>query len=319
MKKIYSTAAIIALCALTLFSSCKKTEDDEIMMTPVNPESSVLLNETTNTTGSDTLFVKRDKISALIQVTGVSKTTTDMKRIYVYKKSSTTSSAGVYETFNSAGFKQDNAQNYYYDIPGDQRNNTRLTLTVSLNANNPVAATDEYYFAFTDGTNFAGPTNTAGILLGPAKIFIVYGLLTETTGHRINNIKGPNSGAFDLFTLTNKAAADLATGKDMIDYDETTPTWDKSFSSGTSGTLYAKLPSNFDYQNATDITIKAAYTLANNAIDTQEGVVAGNMYVANIRGTSTSYALVRVSFISNETGATGAGNNNEYMEFSVKK
>ena len=314
MKKICSTIAVLAISSLALLSSCSKHSDNPI--TPASPEAVVSLNENTNKTGSDSLFVKRDKTSAVIQVNGVSKTSTDMKRIYVYKLT-TTSSAGAYITYNSSGFTKDVNDNYYYDIPSDQKNNATLTLNIPLNGSNTTAISDEYYFAFTDGTPFGGPTNTTGLLLGAARIFIAYGLLNETTGNRINNIQGPNSGAFNLITLTNKSATDPAIDKDMIDADATTALWDKSFNS-SSGTLFAKLPKNFDYTNATDISIKAAYA-SSNQINTQTGIVVGDMYVANVRGTNTSYVLIKVTFISEETNGTGDGNNNEYMEFSVKK
>ncbi|WP_299253743.1 hypothetical protein [uncultured Cytophaga sp.] len=318
MKKIFSTATIIALSALTIFSSCKK-KDDESTVTPIYPESTVALNEVTGkTSGRDSLFVKRDKTSAIIQVSATSKTTTDMKRIYVFKKSTFTTAAGAYETYKDASFKKDGNDNYYYDIPTNERNNTVLSLVVNLNANNTSIISDEYYFSFTDGTNFDFPTSTSGSLVGPAQIFIVYGMLNETIGYRLNNIQGPNSGSFDLVTLMNKSATDAATGKDLSDMDANTATWDKSFSAGTSGTLYARISGSFDYKNATDITIKNAYDDALLPSGTQTNVATGNIYVAKLRGLE-KYALIKVTFISDENGQTGAGNNLEYMEFSVKK
>ena len=146
---------------------------------------------------------------------------------------------------------------------------------------------------------------------------IVYGVLAETTGHRLNNIKGPNPGAFDLENLVNRAVSDAADGKDMVDFDDTTPLWDKSFYAGTSGTLFAKIPDNFDYANATDMSIKAAYDAANNANSKQSSVAKDYMYVAKYNG--TKYALIKITSISDETGSTGPENNKEYMEFSVKK
>lgn len=320
MKKIYSAIAVLVISSLALLSSCSKTDDSEI--TPVSPEAIVSLNENTKTTGVDTLYVHRNKISAIIQVNGVSLTT-DMKRIYVYKKSIIDSTGitpviGAYVNYNGSGFSKDANNNYYYTIPANQKNNASLTLTITLNANNITAVSDAYYFAFTNATDFAGPSNTTGIILGPASIFIVYGILDETTGYKLNNIQGPNSGAFDLLTLSNKATNDAAIDKDIIDNDSTTALWDKSFSAGTSKTLYSQIPANFDYANATDVSIKTAYILANNAVSIQSAIVAGNMYVAKLRGLK-QYALIKVTFISNETGATGPGNNNEFMEFSVKK
>ncbi|WP_018342452.1 hypothetical protein [Cytophaga aurantiaca] len=322
MKKIYSTIAVLAISSLSLLSSCSK-DDSDGPINPASPESTVSLNENTNTSGSDTLYVKRDKMNAVIQVNGVSKSTTDMKRIYVYKKSSTVSGAvvtpGSYATYNGgSGFSQDANNNYYYDIPADQKNNASLTLTVPLAANN-AAAFDEYYFAFTDGTSFDGPSNTSGLLLGPAKIYIAYGVLSEANGYRVNNIYGPNSGAFDLATLTNKSASDPVSDKDMVDADPITQTavWSQSFEAANS-TLFAKIPSSFDYANATDISIKAAYALAANATGTQSAVTAGNLYVAKLRNLD-QYVLIKITYMSTESGSVGTGNNGEFMEFSVKK
>ncbi len=314
IKKFYSYVAIIALSSMALLSSCSKT-DEETPITPVTADATVSLNENTPTTPTTTLYVTRQQLTAALQVTAVSKTSTDMKRIYVYKKSTPT--PGTYVTYNGSGFKKDGANHYYYDIPSDQKNNTVLNLNVELTSSNTAIVSDEYYFAFTDGTNFGGPTNTTGILLGPAKIFIVYGILKETTGLKLNNIQGTNSGAFDLVALTNKSASDAAPGKDMIDSDANTALWEKSFNAGTSGTLYAKLSLAFDYATATDLTIKEAYE-AGNAIDTQTDVAAGDIFVAKLRGLD-QYALIKVTFISTDTDGTGSGKNNEYMEFSVKK
>ncbi len=316
MKKMYSTIAVLAISSMVIFSSCSKN-DDEAPVATGTPESSIALNENTNTNEDDTLFVNRTKGSALIQVSAVSKTTTDMKRIYVYKKVTTTGSIGSYTTYNGSGFKQDSDNNYYFEIPNDQRNNTALNLTITLTANNAGAVMDEYYFAFTSIANYGGPGTATGLLVGPAQIYVAYGLLTETAGHRLNNIKGPNSGAFDLQTLTNKAASASAAGKDMIDSDSSTANWDKAFFAGTSSTLYVQLASTFDYTNATDVSIAAAYILGTK-LGTQLNVANGNMYVAKLRG-GNDYALIKVTSILDETGPTGPGQNNEYMEFSVKK
>lgn len=315
MKKFYSYVAVLAISSMALLSSCSKN-DDEMPSTPVTPDATVELNENTKPTGSTDLYVKRTQSNVTIQVSAVSKTSTDMKRVYVFKKAKTTTDAGTYKTVEGSGFKKDANDYFYYDIPSDQKNNAVLTLTVLLNEGNINADIDEYYVVFTTGNAYAGAPNIAGVLVGPAQIYVHYGVLTETTGHKLNNIKGPNSGAFDLVALSNKGESDLATGKDMND-DGTNALWDKSFNAGTSGTLYTKVSSSFDYTNATDISIKTAYD-ADNAVGTVNNIAAGDLYVAKLRGLD-QYALIKVTFISTESGTTGAGNNNEYMEFSVKK
>jgi len=322
MKKIYSTIAILAISSLAFLSSCSNNNEEE-MITPVSPDVTVTLNENSNTSETKMLYVKRDKMNAVVQVNGITNTTKDLKRIYVYKKVTTLTGGTIttvdYVNYNGSGFKKEfgSSTNYYYEIPSDQKNNASLTLTLTLNANNTAAISDEYYFAFTDGTDFVGPADTNGMLLGPAKIVVVYGALSETTGHKLNNINGPNSGAFDLENLSNRAGSDAADGKDMVDADAATALWEKSFNAGTSGTLFAKIPAGFDYDNATDMSIKAAYDAANTANSTQLNVAKGYMYVAKYN--STKYALIKVTSISDETNGFGPGLNNEFMEFSVKK
>jgi len=107
MKKHLNMRLLIVFLAFITILSCKK-KDDESTVTPIYPESTVALNEVTGkTSGRDSLFVKRDKTSAIIQVSATSKTTTDMKRIYVFKKSTFTTAAGAYETYKDASFKKD--------------------------------------------------------------------------------------------------------------------------------------------------------------------------------------------------------------------
>lgn len=314
MKKIYSYIAILAVSSMTLFSSCSNNDEDPI--NPATPDVTVELNENTKPTSSANLYVKRDQSSALLQVSAVSKTTTDMKRVYVYKKATTTTNAGTYTTVEGSGFKKDGNDNFYYDIPTDQKNNAVVSLTVTLNAGNVNAVTDEYYFVFTNGSAYAGAPNIAGVLVGPAQIYIHYGVLTETTGHKLYNILGPNSGAFDLVALTNKSASDADASKDLVDNDKTTAYWDKSFKAAND-TKFTKVSSTFDYANATDIAIKNAYD-ADNASGTVSSVANGDLYVAKLRGLD-QYALIKVTSISDETGSIGNPNNAEFMEFSVKK
>ncbi len=302
------------MSAFVLFSSCSKDGEDPI--NPASAEITVALNENTNMSEKDTLFVKRDKMSANIQVSAVAKTTTDLRRIYIYKKVSTTSASGSYETYNGSGFSKDTDDNYYYDIPNDQRNNAVLNFTVNLNANNITAKTDEYYVVFTDGTPYGGPGSPDGLLIGPAQIYIAYGDLSETTGHRLNNIQGPNSGAFNLSTLSNEPASAIAGNKDMVDSDATTALWDKSFAAGNT-TKFVKVSSGFNYAHATDLTIKDAY-VAGTKLSTVLDVATGDMYVAKLRDLD-NYVLIKVTSISNDSDGTGSGKNNEYMEFSVKK
>jgi hypothetical protein len=315
MKKIYSKIALLAISSLVLLSSCSKDGEDDVI-NPVTPDATVELNENTKPSASTNLYVKRDQASATLQVSAVSKTSTDMKRVYVFKKSETTTNVGTYTTVEGSGFKKDGNNNFYYDLPADQKNNAVITLTVSLNANNTAAVKDEYFFVFTTGSAYDGAPNIAGVLVGPAQVYINYGILNETTGHKLNNILGPNSGAFDLVALTNKSTSDADASKDLVDHDKTTALWDKSFKAAND-TKFTKVSSTFDYANATDIAIKNAYD-ADNASGTVSSVAAGDLYVAKLRGLD-QYALIKVTFISTDTDGEGSGKNNEYMEFSVKK
>ena len=317
MKKIYSTIAVLAISSLALLSSCSKDKKNDGSVKPASPDAVVSVNESTNKTGADTIYVERAKLTATIQVNAVSSITTDMQRIYILKRTRTTTSLGKMVTYNGGvTFKKDDADYYYYEIPTDQRNNTSITLTVNLNANNSAALVDEYHFVFTDAPANGGSGGPSVSLVGPAKIFIYYGLLSETKGHKLNNMKGTSSGAFNLVDLKNEIPSANSGNKDMVDADSSTAVWDKSFATGN-GTMFVKLSNNFDYTNATDLSIVAAYA-SGGAKNAQLNVTTGDMFVVKLRS-SNSYALIKVTSISEETNGTGTGKNNEFKQFSVKK
>jgi hypothetical protein len=316
MKKIYSTIAILAISSLALLSSCSNDKKkDSSSVKPASPDAVVSVNESTNKTGADTIYVERAKLTATIQVNAVSTITSDMQRIYIAKKTSTTNST-VSSYYDGGGWKKDIYNRFYYEIPADERNNTSITLTVNLNANNSAALVDEYSFFFTDAPSDGGSGPFSKILVGPAKVFIYYGLLSETKGHKLNNMKGTNSGAFNLYDLKNEAASASLGNKDMIDADSSTAAWDKSFAAGNA-TKFVKLSNNFDYTNATDLSIVTAYA-AGTPKDAQLNIATGNMFVAKVRGLNF-YTLIKVTSISEENNGTGIGKNNEFMQFSVKK
>lgn len=313
LKKVCSHIAIIGI--LAFFVSCKNKGDGII---PIYPESSIALNETSKATSSDSIYVTRAKLTATVQVSALSKGSTEMKRIYVFKKSTTTLKTGDYETYPDASFKKDGHNKYYYAIPADQKNNAVLNLFLNLTTGKVKADTavvDDYYFAFTDDRDFDTPSNPAGMLVGPAEIRIVYGALTETTGYRINNAKSTKPSSFDLTTLTNKTLLNVDSLKDMkVNVVGPDSLWEKSFIGGSSKTLYAKIPSSFNYTYATDLDIKKTYFEATNKTAIQANVATGDMFIARIRNKET-YALIKVTYISDP----GSGTNTEYMEFSVKK
>lgn len=318
MQKIYSTIAVLAISSLALLSSCSKKNDGSSVK-PVYPDAVISVNESVKKTNADTIYVKRDKLTATIQVNAVSTITSDMKRFYILKRTSTTNSTSNYATYNAGvNFKKDNDGYYYYEIPTDQRNNTSITLTVNLNTNNSIAVFDEYYFIFTDAPADGGSGGPSVVLVGPAKVFIYYGLLSETKGYKLHNTQGTNSnsGAFNLVDLKNEPTVASPGNKDMIDADATTAAWDKSFTT-ESGSMFVKLPNNFDYTNATDLSIVAAYT-SGTAKNSQLNIATGDMFVARLRGLNF-YTLIKVTSISEETNGTGTGKNNEFMVFSVKK
>jgi hypothetical protein len=285
---------------------------------PIYPDCSIALNEAAKANGKDSVYVTRAKLTATLQVSAISNGSTDMKRIYVFKKSTLTSKVGEYKTYKDVRFQKDGKNNYYYAIPSDQKNNAVLNLMVmSDTAKADTSVVDEYYFAFTDNTDFDTPSNPTGMLVGPAQIRIIYGILTETTGYTINNPKGTKPSAFDLSALTNKYLLNSDTLKDMKVNVAADSLWEKSFKADSSKTLFAKMPSGFDYIHATDLTIKKAY-YANSPAKIQTNVATGDMFVAKIRAKEI-YALINVTYISDPNTPTNTPTYNEYMEFSVKK
>lgn len=318
--KMKAILSIIVLSLVSIFSSCKKINEEPVTL--VNPDARVTLYESSSAYSIDSLFVKRSSTTAILQVSAQSNAS-DMKRIYVFKKSVTLLDTGRYETYENASLKKDGNGNYYYAVPTDQKNNTVLNLVVKVGLTpvKPVVDTivaDDYFFAISGDSDYKNPPNTNGILVGPAHIHIVYGLLTQTTGHKIFNPKSKKSNAFDLTLITNRKETDTAVVKDMSTIITTDSLWKKSFTAGTSQTLFVKVPPGFNDTHVTDLELKKIYQQALDPLSIQSNVSSGDLFIAQLRG-KQNYALVKITAISDENLVSGQGKDSEYMQFSVFK
>ena len=298
------------------FTSCKKENEEPIA--PIVPEVAIALNQIYKPSASDSLFVNRSKTSTVLQVSAISNASTEMKRIYVFKKTWSVLKTGDYLSYADSSLKRDVNGNYYYAIPNDQRFNTVLNLNVLLGIQKDTSIIDAYYFAITGNTDFINPANPNGILVGPAHINIVYGLVTQTKGYKIFNPKSKKSNAFDLALLTNKKTTDTAPVKDMNTLITTDSLWKKSFTAGTSQTLFVKVPAGFNDTHVTDLELKKIFQQAFDPLSIQSNVSSGDLFIAQLRG-KQNYALVKITAISDENLISGQGKDSEYMEFSIFK
>jgi len=319
MKKLSYYLSVALLATTVVLSSCKKSDDDP---TPDNLTADVSLTmNQTNGTGShnENLTVKNTQGSAVIEVTAITTTSVDMKRLYIYKSQDgeTRTSIGL------DGFKQDGNDNYYYEIPNDSKNNFTLKRSVNVSSNT-TRETDVYYFYFTDGSDFNVLSPGGDLLLGPGSITLIYDvdLSTSKTGQKLYNICSSSfPSAYNLQTLAGvSATADGTTGfitvGDGADFAQQTGIANCGTFNGWVGqnsTTFVKAGSGFDYSNATRNSAEAEFE-EGTASGTVTGVAQGDIYIANVRGAG-NYAVIRITAVNN----TPSDNNNDSYEFEVKK
>lgn len=318
MKKLSYYLSVALLAATVVMTSCKKSEDDP---TPDNLTADVSLNiNETNGTGTDSknLAVKNTQGSAVLQVTAVTTSSNDMKRLYVYK----TEDGGTRTNVGLEGFKQDGNSNYYYEIPNDSKNNFTIKRSVNVSTNTS-RDTDLYQFYFTKANDFNVLTPGSNIVIGPGSITLIYDidLSTSKTAEKLYNICSSSfPSAYNLQTLAGvSATADGTTGLitvgDGADLAQQTGIANCGTFNGWVGqnsTTFVKANSSFDYSSASR---NSARTEFNNgtATGTVTGVAAGNIYIANIRGAG-NYAVIRITAVNSTTT-----DNNDNYQFDVKK
>lgn len=142
-------------------------------------------------------------------------------------------------------------------------------------------------------------------------------VLTEKTNASIYNFQGPQKGAWDLVGDSAVGATASNTIKDLIDQSVVmtgagvvfTKTW------GTStGTMFVKAKSTFDYSNATEASAKEAYEAETNAFPSTGVLATGDIYIAYNSRFPHHYAVIKIVSV-NETSS----DNNDYISFNYKK
>ncbi|MBC7449953.1 MAG: hypothetical protein H7259_00535 [Cytophagales bacterium] len=303
------------------FYSCKKDKDASPALA-TGIDKTINLNGYT-TSAKDTLFVKRDKSTAQFRLTVKKPAGTDLKRLYVFKRVLHPGNIGNYVTVQISDFSKDGNNNYYFPIPSAEKDTTNKQVTVELRVNDLTAFMDEFYFVYTNDADYAGPTSTAGVVIGPAQFFVVYGKLTEYTGIRIYNSFTTNTKYFpgvDLVNLLYKTKDDAASDKDIYENTDNNALFLGKFKS-LNGTSFVKASSSFPYSNATDLIIASAFKAqpASEFTESPDSVKIGDLYLTKLRGDTTKYSVIKILYITPEDGQTGAGHDNEYFLFNIKK
>jgi len=313
------TFVLATLYIFLLITSCKKGDNPSVTIFTVDKG---MYLSSTKTSAKDTLYVKRNKVSANLRVSANTKTLgIELKRLYVFtRKIDDINSPGAYETIQSPGFVLDGNNNYYYKIPTNQKDSITNNLTVVLRANTITAIVDEYYFVYTDDTNYAGPGSTTGVVIGPAQIFVLYGKLTEYTGIKLYNYATTHAvySAFDIINSTYKLQTDVAADIDITENTDNAPKFIGKFKALNS-TTFVKAPSNFPYANATDTEVAYYYSQGTPFTETPDSIKINEIYLIKIRDNVNTYAAIKIMYIVPENGKTGAGFDNEYFIFNLKK
>ena len=314
MKKFQSFVTVLALGSVLFLGSCSKNNDENTTPTPTQPDAALTVNENTNKTDSKTIVVPRSQSNVTLQVTSVTTTSSDQKRLYIYKTDDD-ASTGTYQ--NISGFKTETVGGqtyYYYEIPADQKNNVTYTHSFPLRTT-AGADHDTYQFTITNGTI----SNSANILMGPVTFTVKYGKLNKTEGLRVYNVLGTHAGAFDLKTLTAKSASEGSDLKDVQDEDPTTSDFEKKWKA-QNDTRFVSVGTISDADQATlsDMDLKAKYNALTAIPSATTPVLAtGDFIVAKLRG-QDQYALIKITNVYDDN-QSGAGHNEDYIEFSVWK
>jgi hypothetical protein len=314
------TFALAALQILLFISSCKKGDNPSITVYTV--DKGIYLSST-QTSAKDTLYVSRSKASANLRVSGNTNSIgAELKRLYVFKRNiDNSSSPGSYETYKGSDFVLDGNNNYYYKIPADKKDSITNDISVALRANTITAAVDEYYFVYTDNVDYSGPGSVTGVVIGPAQIFVLYGKLTEYTGIKLYNYATTRTGiypAIDIVNLVYKLHTDAAADIDITENTDDNAKFLGKFKAMNS-TTFVKAPANFPYANATDTEIAHFYSSGTAFTETPDSVRINDIYLMKLRGNPDTYAAMKIMYIVPENGKTGAGFDNEYFIFNLKK
>ena len=320
LHKIKPVYLFSCFCLFIAFSGCKKSKDDSPALFIV--DKSITLDDS-KLSGKDTLYVKRDQLTVNLKVTASTKNlAAKMMRLYIYERYiDDINTPGNYVSVNVSGFTLDAHNQYYYTIPVASQDSITNTVTLPLRTNNLTAAVDEFYFVYTDDNDYAGPANTGGVILGPARFFMIYGKLTEYKSKRIYNYASTNQYHFpgyDVVNLTYKYTTDATADIDIYENTDNSSLFIGKFKS-LNGSSFVKAPAEFSYATATDLEIGKFFTAGTPFTQTPDSIKINDVYLINLRGTPNLYAAMKILYITPENGKTGAGHDDEYFIFNIKK
>ena len=318
LNKIRPLYLFSCFCLLISISACKKKREEPVLFII---DKSITLNEL-NQSVKDTLIVTRDDQSVNLKVYANTRALgKKMKRLYIFTRNIDDINApGDYKSIFLTGFAVDGKNQFYFPISTELSDSIVNPLTLPLRAYSN-ALVDEYYYVYTDDVDYTGPSSTQGVIIGPARFFIIYGKLTEYTGKRIYNIASYvqyHYPAFCALDVTYLYAADPQEKMDIYENTDNSPLFLGKFKS-LNGTTFVKATTNFSYAGATDIDIRKEFHSGIPFTETPDSIQIGDVYLMNLYNTSQVYAAMKIMYVTPETGKTGTGNDNEYFIFNLKR
>lgn len=320
LNKIRPLYIFSCFCLLISISACKKTSESPVVYIV---DKSITLNET-HLSVKDSLLVTRADPSVNLKVYANTKGlgTKKIKRLYIFGRHiDDVNSPSEYRSVYLTGFVVDANNQFYFPIGESFNDSTINTVTLPLRAYSFTAMADEYYFVYTEDVNYAGPSSTDGVVIGPARFVMIYGKLTEYPGKRIYNIASYIKYHYPAFNVAGVAylyAEEPMTQMDIFENTDNNPLFLGKFKS-LNGTTFVKAPNNFSYATATDVDIAKQFSLGVPFTETPDSVKIGDVYLINIRQSSKLFAAMKIMYVEPETGEIGNGQNNEYFVFNLKR
>lgn len=303
-----------------ILTSCKKGDPDPTTIIIID-KGALLYDGQTSV--KDTLYASRDKLTANLRVSAKTKSMgLEMKRLYVFTRAiDDVNSPSAYKTVQGIGFTKDANKNFYYKIPNIFKDSITSDITVTLRAYNINASIDEYYFVYTTDSDYLDPSSTSGVIIGPAQFFVLYGKLKEYSGIKLYNYASTLNYAFPAYDVKQNAyryQTDLAETIDLTENTDHSRLFLGKFKA-LNNTTFVKATSDFPYANATDTQIAEYYNQGTPFSETPDSVKIGDIYLVKLRGNASRYAAMKIMYIVPENGKTGAGYDNEYFLFNLKR
>jgi hypothetical protein len=309
---------LFALIAIAIFS-CKKSNEAATVI--IIDKGAALLSSQTSI--KDTLYVPRVQFGANFRISANTQDlNVPLKRFYAFKRNLDNSSTpGAYTSIQGIGYQKDAHDHYYYQISTFSPYCDTIDISVLLRAYDNEAKLDEYFFVFTNDTDFTDPLSNVGVILGPVQFYVKYGKLTEYTGLKIYNHAYNDSFYFSNYDVENlyyKYQIDSAAEIDISEQTAQTELFLGKFKS-RNNTTFVKAPANFPYANATDVEASKFFAQGTPFSETPDSIRIGDVYLINIRGTKYQYAAMKILYIVPENGKKGPGFNKEYFLFNLKR